>query len=416
LHKKIGALLAVVLLFSSFGFSQVGSAGSSATTELVSVAYDGSQANGGSGRPSISADARYIAFNSEASNLVVDDTNGYWDVFVRDRQSGTTELVSIASDGSQGNGNSIEPAITPDGRFVVFLSEASKLVDGDTNNFQDIFVHDRQSGITERVNVASDGTQANDISNQPVISGNGRFVAFVSQANNLGCGFSNHEPRYYLHDRENNTTECPYDWYGVGAFSADSRYVLLYTDVVTGWPGAAIYDLLTGSYEDMDIDAPVWCTTYEVHRTWGISISDDLRYVLIGFECLNQHYDVHRLLVRDRLDGSIEEIYLDYYITGGTLSQDGRFVVWGPSYSSGHIFGFDRHTRIKELISVSFDGLPGNGLSNSPSVSGDGRYVAFSSDANNLVAGDTNGFGDVFIRDRGIESTYWTYYLPFMPK
>ena len=114
--------------------------------------------------PSISADGRFVAFESLASNLVPGDTNGVGDVFVHDRQTGTTERVSVSSAGTQGNGDSAVPSISADGRFVAFVSVASNLVPGDTNGRLDVFVHDRQTGTTERVSVSSAGTQGNGAS------------------------------------------------------------------------------------------------------------------------------------------------------------------------------------------------------------------------------------------------------------
>jgi Tol biopolymer transport system component len=135
----------------------------SGTTERVSVASDGIQADDGSYDPSISNDGYYVVFASDASNLVNGDTNGLDDIFVHDQKLGTTERVSVASDGTQANGASTsDPSISNDGQYVAFKSSATNLVSGDTNGEPDIFVHDRILGTTERVSVASDGTQANN--------------------------------------------------------------------------------------------------------------------------------------------------------------------------------------------------------------------------------------------------------------
>jgi Tol biopolymer transport system component len=132
-----------------------------------------------------------VAFDSTASNLVPGDANGRFDVFVHDRVTGTTTHVSVGSDGTQGNGDSLRPFISADGRYVAFDSTASNLVAGDTNGVQDIFVHDRVTGTTTHVSVASDGTQGNDDSVGPSLSGDGRFVAFLSWASNLVPGDTN---------------------------------------------------------------------------------------------------------------------------------------------------------------------------------------------------------------------------------
>src|SRR5207248_3118566 len=131
-------------------------------TERMSVASGGTQGNGFSAGLALSADGRFVAFHSTATNLVAGDTNGKTDVFVHDRQTGTTERMSVASGGTQGNGFSAGLALSADGRFVAFHSTATNLVAGDTNGKTDVFVHDRQTGTTERVSVTSDGTQGND--------------------------------------------------------------------------------------------------------------------------------------------------------------------------------------------------------------------------------------------------------------
>jgi Tol biopolymer transport system component len=135
-----------------------------ATTDRMSVASDGTQGNGDSDRAGISADGRYVAFESVASNLVPGDANAASDIFVRDRNNGATERVSLSGSGQQANGDSYGSAISADGRYVAFRSQASNLVSGDTNGVLDEFVYDRQSGTVERVSVDSAGAQANGAS------------------------------------------------------------------------------------------------------------------------------------------------------------------------------------------------------------------------------------------------------------
>jgi hypothetical protein len=176
----------------------------------VSVATGGAQGNGNSELSSISADGRYVAFNSEASNLVGGDTNGFLDTFVRDRQSGTTARVSVSSGGAEGNGESgpyTGLSISADGRYVAFWSYATNLVGGDTNGVSDIFVHDCQSSVTERMSVDSAGAQGNDYSGTPTISADGRYVAFGSIATNLVGGDTNYAYDVFVHDRQSGTTE-----------------------------------------------------------------------------------------------------------------------------------------------------------------------------------------------------------------
>jgi Tol biopolymer transport system component len=177
-------------------------------TTRVSVTTDGTQGNGHSTWPSISGDGQYVTFVSKASNLVSGDTNGVSDVFVHDRKTGQPTRASTASDGTQGNGGSQNPSLSFDGRYVVFWSGATNLIDGDTNGVWDIFVHDRETGETTRVSVASDGTQGNDISRFPSISADGRYVAFESDADNLVSGDTNGFSDIFVHDRETGETIC----------------------------------------------------------------------------------------------------------------------------------------------------------------------------------------------------------------
>jgi len=177
----------------------------------VSVASGGgTQGNRNSGGffafPALSVDGRLVAFQSDATNLVVRDTNGATDVFVHDRQTGTTERVSVASGGSQGDSFSAGPVLSADGRLVAFHSTATNLVARDTNGATDVFVHDRQTGTTERVSVASGGTQGNDSSAGPVLSADGGLVAFHSTATNLVSGDANGAYDVFVHELTVSTT------------------------------------------------------------------------------------------------------------------------------------------------------------------------------------------------------------------
>jgi Tol biopolymer transport system component len=167
------------------------------------VDSDGIQSNADSGLPSISADGRFIAFESAASNLVPGDTNNFSDVFVYDRQTAKTELVSVSSNGTQANSYCDYPCISPDGRYVAFYSPASTLVPGDTNGVSDVFLRDRLLGTTERISVGSTGIQgdADSTSTSNSLSADIRFVVFASVADNLVAGDTNVNSDAFLHDR-----------------------------------------------------------------------------------------------------------------------------------------------------------------------------------------------------------------------
>lgn len=175
-------------------------------TFRISVASDGTQSNGSSQAPSMSADGRFIAFASDATTLVSGDTNGMTDVFVHDRHSRQTRRVSVTTDGTQGDGRSWSPAMSASGRFIAFSSASTNLVPGDTNGTEDVFVHDLITGQTSRVSVAGTGKQAIGHSGTPAISATGRFVAFVSQATNLVSGDTNGHQDVFVHDRDTGRT------------------------------------------------------------------------------------------------------------------------------------------------------------------------------------------------------------------
>jgi len=216
-------------------------------TDRVSVDSTEAQANQDSYLPSISADGRYVAFESHATNLAPGDTNGRYDVFVRDRQLGTTERVSIGSAGEQGNSDSVNASISADGRYVAFMSESSNLVAADTNGSWDVFVRDLQLGVIERVSLDSNDVQGDGNSGTSTvsISSDGRFVTFESDATNLVPGDTNGTRDIFIRDRQLGTTERvsvdsagaqgnnTSSYSGWLSISADARYVAFESSIAT---------------------------------------------------------------------------------------------------------------------------------------------------------------------------------------
>jgi hypothetical protein len=343
------------------------------TITRASVASDGTEANDRAYNAAISANGRFVAFVSGASNLVANDTNGYVDIFVHDRQSAVTTRVSVASDGSEANDSSYQPALSANGRYVVFESDASNLVDDDTNGRGDIFVHDRQTGVTERVSVSSDGDQANGDSFGPTISDDGRYVAFASYAGNLTTDPDNGYIEMYVHDRQTGNTErvsvasdggSGNDDSDEGMISGNGRYVVfasyasnLVPDDTNGYRDIFVHDRQTGVTE--------------------------------------------RVSLSSSGDESNEESY------SPAISADGRFVAF-DSYADNlvpddtneteDIFVHDRLTGITQLVSRSSSGELAEPYwgSYGPTLSADGQFVAFYSYASNLVDDDSNGFSDIF--------------------
>jgi len=214
------------------------------TTQRISVASDGTQANGSTGAKypgtDISADGRYVVFNSSASNLVPNDSNGEPDLFVHDRINNTTTRVNLSNNGSQMSAGHDEMFdLSSNGRYVVFASSDSSLVANDSNGQVDIFVRDLVANTTERVSIADDGSQTNASSSYPAISGNGRYVSFISAASNLAAGGSSYGFSVFVHDRIAQTTEMvdtPHDGSVANSFSflpspvsGDGRYVLFHS-------------------------------------------------------------------------------------------------------------------------------------------------------------------------------------------
>lgn len=175
-------------------------------TERVSRDGAGAQGVGDSFSPTLSDDGRYVAFYSYANNLVAGDTNEHEDIFVKDRQTKGIVIASVASDGTIGNGDSYKPVISGNGKFVAFRSQASNLVAGDTNKHWDIFVRDLTLNTTSRVSVSSSGTQANHDSFEADISDDGRFVVFRSNAGNLVADDTNKRFDVFVHDRQSGQT------------------------------------------------------------------------------------------------------------------------------------------------------------------------------------------------------------------
>ncbi|MBI4470036.1 MAG: PD40 domain-containing protein, partial [Acidobacteria bacterium] len=215
IHQEdfLAAMVAVLLPVSFLGMTAGPAMGS--IPENFGELYTESEGDARSDRPSISADGRFVAFESEATNLVPGDGNSAHDVFVRDRLTGVTERVSVSSTGTEAIGDqyfySVSASISADGRFVAFDSSATNLVPGDGNNAHDVFVRDRLTGVTERVSVSSTGTEAigdpYDYSGSASISADGRFVAFESDATNLVPGDTNKARDIFVRDRLTGVTE-----------------------------------------------------------------------------------------------------------------------------------------------------------------------------------------------------------------
>ncbi len=315
-------------------------------TYLVSVGMAG-PADGASYDASITESNQYVAFTSEATNLADGDSNDCSDIFVRDRDSDTTIRVSVDSEGGEANGPSYSSMISADGSHVVFISEATNLVEGDTNGVADVFVYDLDAGTIERVSVDTPGNQANGASTgRPSISGTGGAVAFASAATNLVDGDTNGATDIFVRNLSESTTSR--------VSVADS----------------------TGAQADGD--------------SWGPSISTDGR--LVGFASGASN------LVADDANG-VDDVFVNDSATGHTL----RFSVPGDGTAVPRF-------RDSGLTPGEPGIGEADGASSEPAVAmfavtdgvpccTDGRWnVVFTSQATNLVPDDTNDVSDVFMR------------------
>ncbi len=407
-------------------------------TERVSVSSSGAEADFISEMSAVSADGRVVAFASQASNLVPLDTNGVADIFVRDRVTGTTERVSVDSKGRQGDGHSGivgvagYPAISADGRFVAFPSEATNLVKKDRNGATDIFVRDRLTGTTERVSVSSAEREANGFSDGPAISADGRFVAFHSGADNLVPGDDNFADDVFVRDRLTGTTErASVNSTGVGGnstsfladLSADGRFVVFTSGAENLVPGATtsffqvfLHDRVTGKTERVSQDA---AGNGGDGNSAVPVVSADGRFVAFETVAANLIGDgSHQghILVRDRATGGFERVSVDSAGNPGDefsgrpdITADGRYVAFqsiatnlvaGDTNNRSDIFVRDRQSGTTARVSVSSAGAEANGGSERAKIADDGAVSAFQSNADNLVPGDTGPTTDIFVHVR----------------
>ncbi len=346
--------------------------------ERISTSSSGASANGTSQRPSLSADGRYVVFDSDASNLVTGDTNGEIDVFRKDRQTGTTIRISTDSSGTQGDDLSRVSSVTSDGRYIAFSSEATNLVAADTNATGDIFLKDTMTDTTTRVSTDSSGTEANGHSGTTYITPDGRYVFFNSSASNLVAGDTNGVDDVFRKDLDTGTTIRVSE--GTGGVQAND------------WSGIDYF---------------------------GIRASDDGRYVVfnslatnLAVEDTNGQGDV---FLKDLTTGTLtvlntssSGVYGNSASGGGTMTPDGTKVVFhstssnlvaGDTNGTWDVFVKDVSTGTTTLASSTSSGAIGNGISSNGFIASDGQTIAFWSDATNFVSGDTNGAYDVFLKN-----------------
>lgn len=407
----------------------------SGTTTLVSANQSGTGGgNGHSQSGQVSTNGQFVVFQSDASDLVPNDTNGVTDIFVRNLMTGTTVLVSASTNGGPANGPSTDPVMTPNGRFVAFISSASNLVPGDTNGIPDVFVRDLWAGTNCLVSANSlpGSTTTNPFVATPVITPDGRYVAFFSSATNLVPAIpSASTGEIYVRDRVNGTTA----WASTNAaalvaaalgvnsgntsynpkLSDDGRYVTFKTGVVitNGFTIILQYDTLAATTASIATNAFAWSIASD--DIGGPEATPDGRYIVFvqhegtansGFS------SVHLWDTQAGVDTVVSDnsgAPHDTNAMAPVISADGRFVTFltaatnltGNLMVRGfHIFQHDSQSNTTVLVDVDTNGAGSIDLTGTTvSQSADGRFVAFSSPDSALVAGDNNRAEDVFVRD-----------------
>ena len=411
-----------------------GAATSSLTTPLKSTSQR--PRTSFSFRPWVSGDGRFVAFDSDSAALVAGDTNRVRDIFIHDNGAHTVTQVSVGTGGQQPNGDSQRPTLSGDGRYVAFWSEADNLVEGDTNGVPDAFVYDRDTNVTRRVSVGPGGVQANGQSARPVISADGNLVAFESAASNLletgvlgSSSDTNKANDVFVHDisrRETVRVSLASDGsQAVGdserpSISPDGRFVAYQSEGAlepsdeNQARDVYVRDLASGAMERVSLG---WGGTEGDAGSFSPSLSHDGRYVAFWSNARNLVSDdtngAADVFVRDRASGTTERVSLG---SGGTegdgnssdpaISPDGRYVAFWSAATDlvaddtndvRDVFLVDRTDHRVERVSLASDGDQGDGDSFSPNIGGGGHLVAFDSAATTLVTGDSNRGSDIFI-------------------
>ncbi|MGD2060810.1 MAG: S-layer homology domain-containing protein, partial [Acidimicrobiia bacterium] len=385
----------------------------------VSVSEGGS-GNGGSGPSAVSDSGRFVAFRSTETDLVPGDTNSASDVFVKDTETGAIEVVSVSSNGTLGDGGSGESVdISADGRYVLFQSNAANLVPGDTNSSPDIFVHDRQTGDTSRV-LQDDGDQSPGRAIDGSISGNGRYVAFTGAGFDEGSAAN--DWGVFVYDLQTESLERITDGanflttsatYADVDISDDGRYVAFTTGEFGQFDDVVLFDRNTDTYE---IANPrIGNVRPQSAHPGDLSLSGNGRFVTFSTPDDNlvngDPADTNDVFVYNADTDALERIAV-----GGTVSQDplpvisadGRFVAftdavdaYGEANTRSDVVRYDRQTDVGTVVSVFNDGSAADSNSGSAlteqAISRDGRFGVIDTDVE-FDSSDPGG-GDFYIVD-----------------
>jgi len=433
------------LRFGSAGAAALGFAATAAMaqeTTRSSVDSVGTEANNQSFVSGISADGRYVAFYSDATNLVVGDTNLRTDCFVKDTLTGAVTRVSVRSSGVEANGPSSGVCVSKDGVITAFQSDAKNMVNGDLNLVTDVFMHNASTSKTTRISVDSFGAEANNTSSGPIISADGSIIAYSSYASNLVVGDTNAQSDIFVYEvATGTTTRVSVDSFGVegngfsysARISADGQCIFFYSDatnLVVGDANAAtdafVHDRATGVTELISVDSfGVQGNGTSLNGTITGDGSVCAYYSLATNLVPGDGNGFADIFVHDRTTGTTTRVSVDSAGIEGNgnsytarISADGKFVAFyseatnlvaGDTNLMGDVFRHDMTTGETIRLSLDSSGVEGNGISQLPWNSEDGRITVFNSLATNLVAGDTNVVNDVFRRDSCVPANWFNY-------
>ncbi len=408
--------------------SSLASAGSNPQTERASVSSEGAEAGASSSQPSLSSNGRYLAFVSSADDLVADDSNGAADVYVRNLKRGKTTRVSVGRKRVEADGASSEPTLSANGRYVAFVSHATNLAKTDKNDQGDVFVRDLKRGKTQRISLGRRGAEPNCGCFHPVISGNGKFVAFSSFATNLVRRDRNESADVFLRDiKKRKTTRLSVGPKGTEAngdsyqpsISASGRSVAFASDATNLAKGddnglADVYVRegrrtirisrgLEGNEPDGDSLAPAISAKGKAvaFSSFADNLVEDDGNAVADVFLSDLKGAAKRASVASAGTEADDESFAP------SLSGNGKSIAF-YSYATNLVAADENEVRdvfvhsvraaTTERVSVSSSGVEGDAASFAPSISGNGSVVAFSSSASNLVDDDLNEVLDVFVR------------------
>jgi Tol biopolymer transport system component len=413
------------------------------TTTRVSIGSDGQEGNSYSNVFNISGNGRYVVFHSVASNLVANDTNETDDIFLHDLLTRKTIRVSVNSEGVQGNDRSLRSAVSSQERFVSFDSQATNLVANDSNNSMDVFIHEVLTGETTRVSVNSEGEEGNAGSWNSSMSADGRYVRFTSDASNLVENDLNGAADVFVRDRLTGTTErvsvdsagSEANGFSSGAgLSADGRFVSFQSDATNldgedsnGVRDAFVHDRLTGETYRVSLSSQGEEGNQSSQRA---RISGDGRFIVFDSEATNlvegdsngvMDVFLHNRLTREttRISVNREGVEGNGLSRNAVLSYDGRFLSYFSEASnlvpddtneSPDAFRYDRLTGETIRVSLADDGSEAEEGAGFPHISDQGSRIGFQSISGNLVPGDTNEETDIFVREIPLNELYFAQF------